>query len=464
MFLETVHSEGLAHVSYIVGDGEEAAVIDPRRDCHIYIEIAQRHGVRIAHVFETHRNEDYVVGSCDLARRTGADIHHGEALDFQYGHPVSEGDTFDLGDVRLRILETPGHTYESISVVLADTSFGDDPIGVFTGDALFIGDVGRTDFFPDKAEEVAGLLYDSLFEKLLPLGDGVILYPAHGAGSVCGDAMADREFSTLGYERRNNPALQVADREAFIRRKTAEIHYQPPYFRQMETYNRNGPPAMEYLPAPTPLSAEAFADACDDGLQVIDVRSPEAFAGAFVPGSLSLPLHMIPAYGGYFLGYERPIGLVAEDVSQVATAVRHLVRMGYDEVTCFLEGGLHAWETSGRTFGRIGRLTARELQERIAQGDSFTLLDVRKETEFQESRLEKATFLFLGHLPDKFDTLPKDRPVVTFCGSGRRAMVAASYLKMQGFEQVEDTLGSLAACKKVGCPLTGSDGNGEEET
>ncbi len=250
MFLEKVKSEGIAHLSYILGDGSEAVVIDPRRDCEVYINIADREGTRITRIFETHRNEDYVVGSQDLAHRTGATIHHGKGLDFSYGEDVSEGDSFELGDLRLTILETPGHTLESISIVVTDKNYGDDAVAVFTGDALFIGDVGRTDFYPDRAREVAGALYDSIFNKILPLGDQTILCPAHGAGSVCGDSMASREFSTLGHERLNNPVLQKTAREDFIEFKVNEHHYQPPYFRKMEEYNQHGPPPLDNLPNP----------------------------------------------------------------------------------------------------------------------------------------------------------------------------------------------------------------------
>jgi hydroxyacylglutathione hydrolase len=197
MFIETIRSEGLAHLSYLIGHGGKAAVIDPRRDFRIYIEKALGHGARIDCIFETHRNEDYVIGSPELSELTGAKIYHGTQLDFRYGNPAVEGDSFELGDLTLRVIETPGHTFESLSIVVMDRSTGNEPIGVFTGDALFIGDVGRTDFFPGGEEEMAGLLYDSIFKKLLPLGDHVILFPAHGAGSVCGESMAEREFSTL---------------------------------------------------------------------------------------------------------------------------------------------------------------------------------------------------------------------------------------------------------------------------
>ncbi|KJS30930.1 MAG: metallo-beta-lactamase [Desulfatitalea sp. BRH_c12] len=455
IFLEKVKSESLAHLSFIIGHDGKAAVIDPRRDCEVYVDIAQRNGARITHIFETHRNEDYVIGSRDLARRTGAAIFHGKNLNFAYGHPVSEGDTFVFGNIQLSILETPGHTFESISIVMKDKSTGDRPIGVFTGDALFIGSVGRTDFFPDRAREVAGLQYDSIFKKILPLGDQVILYPAHGAGSVCGSGMADREFSTLGYEKMFNPALQVPDREAFIDRKVAEKPHQPPYFRKMEEYNQQGnAPILDRLPKPPPQSPSQFSESAQQGAQILDLRSPEAFAGAFVPGSLAIPLEMVPAYGGYFLSYERPIGLIAHSYDEIETAVRFLIRMGYDQFSGFLSGGLHAWEVSGRDYDRIPAVHVKELSRRLKEKDAFTLLDVREEEELQEvGKFPGAHHIFLGDLPHKLDAVPKGKPVTTFCGSGMRAIIAASILKQNGFDVVEDSLGSMAACLEAGCPI-----------
>ncbi len=452
MFLHTVRSEGLAHLSYIVGDGGHAAVIDPRRDCDVYLRIARDEGCHVTHIFETHRNEDYVIGSTALAARTGADIYHGKELGFRYGNAVSDGDTFELGGARLTVLHTPGHTMESISLALADTGFSDRPVGVFTGDALFVGDVGRTDFFPDNAEEVAGLLYDSLHEKLLPLGDGVILYPAHGAGSVCGDAMASREFSTLGYEREANPRLQL-ERAEFVSFKVNEHHYQPPYFRKMEELNLEGAPVVAALPVPEPLPAEEFAAAMDEGALVIDLRSPEAAAGARVPGSLVIPLNMLPSFGGWFLPYDRPLALVVEYPDEAQTTVRYLHRLGYSEVAGYLEDGLHGWEVSGREFEAIPQITAQTLRDRLAAGEQFTLLDVRKKGEFEEGHLEGARHIYVGELPDRVDEVPEDGPVVTFCGSGRRAIIAASVLCRAGFESVENCLGSVRVCAALGCEI-----------
>ena len=407
MFLEAIKSPGLSHLSYIIGHQGRAAVIDPRRDCDIYVEMANRRGARIEYIFETHRNEDYVIGSVDLARMTGAQIYHGSRLDFQYGRPVANGDTFDLGNLRLQILETPGHTFESISIAVIDTGFGDDPVGVFTGDALFVGDVGRTDFFPDQAEAVAGLLYDSIFKKILPLGDQAILYPAHGAGSVCGAGMAEREFSTLGMERRCNPVLQKKERDDFIRFKLKEQHDMPPYFRRMEKYNQQGSaPSMGQLPVPKPLTAESFDDHVQSGAVILDVRSPEAIGGALIPGSLGIPLDMIPAFAGWFLPYDHDLLLVVDAYDEVETAFCYLTRIGYDRVIGFLDEGLHAWEISGRAYQTIPAVPTGELVRRIKQKEDFMLLDVRKNSEFHAARLPGAAHVYLGELPDNLHQDP----------------------------------------------------------
>ncbi|MBD3427179.1 MAG: MBL fold metallo-hydrolase [Candidatus Omnitrophica bacterium] len=453
MYLQKIKSEGLAHLSYFIGSGNVAAVVDPRRDHDIYERIAANKGMRITHIFETHRNEDYVIGSVSLAERTGARIFHGANMDFQYGTAVSDGETFELESVGLKVLETPGHTFESISIVLYDKKSGEDAVGVFTGDALFIGDVGRTDFFPDRKEEVAGLLHDSIFKKLVPLGEHVIIYPAHGSGSVCGAGLATREFSTIGYEIRNNPMLKM-NKEEFIRHKTQEKHPLPPYFKKMEEYNKNGAPEMCGLPLPAPMGAKEFTEAIEKkDMVVIDMRSPEAFAGAFIPGSLAIPLGMFPSYGGWFVSYDKPIGIVVENESQVDTAVRYLLRMGYDNIQAYLDKGLHEWETSGRKFDRVPAVHAEDLVERINRGEELTLLDVRKEGEFESGHLPKAVNIYLGDIEKHLDKVSKDRPVVTFCGSGRRAIIAASILKRNGYDKVEDCLGSIKACSAIGCPI-----------
>lgn len=453
MFLEKIKSEGIAHLSYMLGSGHQAVVIDPRRDIDVYLQIAREKSVNITHIFETHRNEDYVIGSIPLAQATGAEIFHGKGLEFSYGNTVSQGDHFKIDAVRLEILETPGHTFESISIAVYDPGFGDKAVGVFTGDALFVGDVGRTDFFPEQAQKVAGLLYNSLFEKILPLGDQAILYPAHGAGSVCGSGMASREFSTLGYERMFNPVLQKTNRDDFIRYKTTERHHLPPYFKTMEKYNQQGPP-LNHLAVTLPaLSVGSFQTQQQQGMQAVDTRSPEAIAGVYLPGTLAIPLKMLPAFAGWFLEYGRPIGLIVDSPDAMETAVQHLYRLGFDEVVGYLADGMHAWEVSGKTYDRIPAIHAKTLQKLIEIGENITILDVRSRDEYETGHLPNSLNIYVGHLPSKLSDIPKDKPIVTFCGSGRRAMIAASILKINGFEDVQDCLGSMEACLKVGCDV-----------
>jgi hydroxyacylglutathione hydrolase len=257
----------------------------------------------------------------------------------------------------------------------------------------------------------------------------------------------------MGFERKHNPVLQKTDRDEFIRYKTGENHFQPPYFRQMEKYNLEGAPPLNELPRPKPLSPDEFAQAMDDGMIPVDVRSPEAFAGAHVPGSFSLPLDMLPAFAGMFLDYDKPLGLVVEDNGQIDEAVRGLIRIGYDKVEAFLAGGLHAWETSGRRYDKVEAVHVADVEKRLDDGDDFTLLDVRSREEYQSGHLRNAVPIYVGELPSKLEQIPKDRPVTTFCGSGQRAMVAAAFLRRHGIEQVEDCLGSISACKNAECQV-----------
>lgn len=452
MFIRTFESPGLAHFSYLVGDAESAAVIDPRRDIDGYLAAADEEGVRVTHIFETHRNEDYVIGSTALAEATGAEIYHGhtDAHPFRYGNTAREGASFSFGNAVLRVLETPGHTLDSLSFVLCDKSYDTDTaLAVFTGDALFIGGVGRTDFYPDRAEEVAGLLYDSLFEKLLPLGDQCLVYPAHGAGSVCGAGLADRRFSTIGYEKVHNPALQARDRDAFIKMKCDEHHYQPPYFEQMETYNQQGASVLDRLPMPVPVDPVTLKAALDNGAQLLDTRSAEAFAGAHIPGSMGIPNDMVASFCGWFLSYQSDVYLVVPDREEIEEVVRTLHRLGFDRIKGYLKGGVSAWETSGRNFAAIPVVHASDLPDRGKQHDDI-LLDVRSQEEYDAERLANSRHLYAGEVVAKADELPRDVRITTFCGSGKRALVAASMLRRSGFERVEVCLGSMQAYKALG--------------
>lgn len=455
MFIETIKTDGLAHLSYVVGDGIVAAVIDPRRDVAIYQQIAQKNGVAITHVFETHRNEDLVTGSESLADRTGAVVLHGPTNEYQvpYAQTVREGERVQLGEASLTVLETPGHTLDSISIVLRHIETGDSPLCVFTGDALFINDVGRTDFYPDRADEVAGLLHDSLHHKLLPLGDQTIVYPAHGAGSVCGQKMANRDFSTIGYERRHSPRLSLA-RAEFIQAKIAEHHDYPPYFRKMEQINASiGPGPDRELRKPAPMSAEDFAGELENGLIAVDLRTAESFSGGHVPGSLALPVDMLTTFAGWLVPYKRRIGLIAAGPMQAERGARELARIGYDQVGGYLDDVITAWAVSGRSVGRVAAIEGPAFKQRHDGGPEFVLLDVRAKPEFDEGHLEDALHIYLGELPERVDELDPGSEIVTFCGSGQRALIAASVLKRAGFEKVTVNWGSMGACQSLGCRM-----------
>lgn len=451
MFIEKIKSDGLAHLSYLLGDGGEAAVVDPRRDCETYVEIAAARGCRITHVFETHRNEDLVSGAPILAGLTGAQIHHGPnpAGAVAYAGTVREGDAFRFGSLRLKVLETPGHTDDSLSFTIHDDDFGDDAVGVLTGDALFVGDVGRTDFYPDRAEEVAGLLYDSL-QKICALGDHVLVYPAHGAGSVCGDNMANREFTSVGYERRRNPMLQYERREDFIAAKLAEHHDRPPYFALMERLNLEGCDAAARVIRPPALDIEAFRESADE-CTVLDVRGIADYLGANLPGSLAIPCDMVPAFAGWLVDPEHKIVLVATDVIQAETAARHLARIGYDRIQGFLTAAMTGWAAQALPFGSVPVVDVREVARRVeAAPNDWTLLDVRKLSEIGDGIVPGAHPVFLGDLPKKCGTLDPEGSYTVMCASGARATIGASVLRCAGFSDVSVFLGSMGAWKASG--------------
>lgn len=456
MLLNTISSKGLAHHSYLVGDQAECAVIDPSRDVDRYLDAAAAAGCRISLVFETHRNEDYISGAQDLARRTGAVVWRGESPDYNvpYARVISEGQAFGFGDVRLTTLRTPGHTDDSISIVLRHLATGDDPIGVFTGDALFVGDVGRADFYPDRAREVAGLLHDSL-QKLLTLGDSAIVYPAHGAGSVCGSGMARRELTTIGYERANNPKLQL-DRDAFIQAKLGEHHEMPPYFRRMEQANAHGPSPLERLPDVQATTVNAASEALERGAQLLDLRNDQAIAGASIREAIAVPSDMLASFGGWFLRDDRPIVLLLDRSSDLQEVVRTLVRLGYDDVSASVAGGFEAWSTAARPVQPIDGLDVHELKRRLASREPPVLLDVRAPDEFESGHIESARHVYVGRVAEAVDSLRTARQIVTFCGTGRRALIAAAALRRLGLDDVAVCWGSMKAWKAAGYPVTGA--------
>jgi len=452
MIFERIKSEGLAHLSYLIGSGDEAIVIDPRRDCQVYFDLARSKGMTIKYIFETHRNEDYVIGSLELEKLTGAGIYHGSGVDFKYGNIIKkDGQEFGFGALKLTAMHTPGHTDESMSYVLTDPDAGKEPIMVFTGDALFVGDVGRTDLYgPEEAPRLAANLYDSIFNKILPLGDGVILCPAHGAGSLCGGIISDREYSTLGLERIQNPVLQKTEKEEFVKFKLEESLEFPPYFKKMEKYNLQGPPLLQGLSVPKLLSPEEFKTEIEKGAVVVDTRMPHSFGGAHIKGSYSIWLGGLPSFAGWMLPSDKPILLVLEEKEQLETAVRYLVRLGYDNIRGFLNGGIAAWYMEALQIDSFNLISVHDLKARIEKDEEIVILDVRSNEEWEAGHIEGARHIYVGHVEDNLDKIPKECPIVVYCGSARRSNIAASILKKHGYNKVYNVLGSMVAWKSAG--------------
>lgn len=450
MLFRRFESEGLAHYSYIIGDGTGAAVIDPRRDIGDYLAAAAEAGTAIRLVLETHRHEDFVSGARHLAARTGAAHFHGDAgLDYEHGAPASDGQRWTLGGLTLETLATPGHTPGSVSYLAREP--GGEPWMVFTGDALFAGDVGRTDLLGmDRARELAGTLHDSIFGRILPLGDGVLMWPAHGAGSSCGAGIASRERTTLGLERRLNPKLQMAGREEFIDAVAKELP-RPSYFREMERVNLAGGPAAE-LPVLEPLAPDEFAGWLADA-QVLDARPAAAFAAAHVPGALSAWPDGVASYAGWFLDFDRPVALVA-GAGQERIIQRRLARLGFERLVGFLAGGIVAWLTAGRAAAATRTVTVDRLCEELDEGGDAVILDVRgREEAAAAGEIPGARLVPLTELADRLDELDREEELTVFCGTGLRSMIAASLLEQRVFRRVRVALGGLRGWRSRSCPV-----------
>lgn len=451
MLFKKIESEGLAQFSYIIGDKGEAVVIDPRRDCDIYIEETSKRGFRIGDILETHRNEDYLTGSLELKARTGANVWHADSqLSYRYGQPVQDDQTWKVGGLKLKAIHSPGHTLGSMSYLLHDHN--GFPWIIFTGDSLFAGDVGRVDLLGvGKSEKMAGLLYDTIFDKLLPLGDELIVCPAHGSGSVCGAAIDERAWTTIGFERSHNPKLQLKDKGEFVANLPKELE-RPPYFLRMEKLNIEGPPLLNTLPSPSPLRPVDFSEKAREG-SVVDTRSELAFGAAHIPGSLSIWMDGLPNFAGWFLPYEKP-ALLVNETNDSRRAVTYLIRMGYDDIAGYLSGGMLAWHKSGLQSGSINMITVQKLCHKLDQKENFLILDVRSREELiTEGEITGAQHIHITQIPNHVDDIPRNRPVYIFCGSGLRSTIAASLLRRLGWENLTVVLGGIAGWNSITCPI-----------
>lgn len=460
MFFKQFYLGCLAQASYLIGDGGEAAVVDPRRDVDEYLEEARRQGLSIRHVIETHLHADFVSGHRELAARTGAKIYFGAKAGAQFEHvAVREGDELRLGRVVLRFLETPGHTPESISVVVIDRAKSEEPEAVLTGDTLFIGDVGRPDLLGARmsAAELAAMLYDSLHGKLLKLPDATRVYPAHGAGSLCGRNISSETSSSIGEQRRFNYALQPMSREDFIRMTTTDLPEAPAYFSRDVAINRGGAGELDLLPEPPDLPPDAVGRMQKEGAVVLDTRPAAQYGTAHVPGSLHIGLGgQFASWAGALIPAEAPIVLVAEDPEQVREARLRLARVGLENVVGALEGGIEAWEASGRPLASVEQIAVDELERRLAEGESLEIVDVRRPMEWQSGHIAQARHLPLNDLPRRAAELSPGDPVAVVCAGGYRSSIATSLLEQKGLRRLTNVVGGMSAWSTAGLPTVTS--------
>ncbi|MDX2140204.1 MAG: MBL fold metallo-hydrolase [Chloroflexota bacterium] len=445
MLLKYFYDETLAQASYLVGCTKtgEALVIDPMRDIQPYLSAAAHHGLRITHIADTHIHADYVSGARELGAATGAMVYLSDMGDehWKYGYAndrnvilVRDGDRFMVGNIQIDVLYTPGHTLEHIAFVVTDTAAANEPIGVFTGDFMFVGDVGR----PDLLEEAAGMvgtkepgarLQFATLQRFKALPDYLQIWPAHGAGSACGKALGAIPSTTLGYEKRFNPAFQIDDENTFVKWLLDGQPEAPWYFAQMKKVNKLGPALLRDIPTPRHLTTADLPDIGNDA-QIIDLRSRAAFTRGHLHGSFSVPATdtMFSTYVGWFVDFNRPVYLVVNADDDVAALLVALRAIGVDEII-----GYFTPEVLANNSELLPTISAQTLHERI---DTVTILDVRGKTEFCAEHIMGARHLQLGQLARRLAEIPRDRTVITQCASGYRSHIAASWLQAHGFEHV----------------------------
>jgi glyoxylase-like metal-dependent hydrolase (beta-lactamase superfamily II)/rhodanese-related sulfurtransferase len=441
----------LAHASYMVGSEGVAAVIDPQRDVEIYLEAARRHGVEIRFVIETHLHADFVSGHLELAARTGAEIALGKKARPAFpAIAITDGEALAFGKCLLHFLETPGHTPESISILVTDLDRGDEPFAILTGDTLFLGDVGRPDLSDENTpEELAGMLYDSLHEKILPLDDELLVYPAHGAGSLCGRQISSDRCTTLGVQKRTNYACQPMAREEFVRMMTTDLPARPGYFAHDVEMNRAGAAPLAAKEPLPPMTAEAVEAAKAAGAVVLDTRPGIQFAACHVPGSLHIALGgQFASWAGAVLGLDRDVVLVCEEESKIEEARTRLARVGIERVIGYLDGGVLAYPREGRELAQLPLLTVTGLKEMLNTGD-VALVDVRNPGEYREGVIEGARQIPLGGLAARIPEIDRAKTVVLHCKGGYRSSIAASILLAAGFPNVMNLTGGYDAWKTM---------------
>jgi hydroxyacylglutathione hydrolase len=462
VILKQFYLNCLAHASYAIGDEQTAvaAIVDPQRDVDRYLEFAAEHQLEIKHVLLTHLHADFVAGHLELRDRVGATIYLGARAQAGYAFtPLSDGSTVEFGRVLLKALETPGHTPESISILVYDLAGSvSEPHAVLTGDTLFVGDVGRPDLRAAlgwSASDLGGMLFHSLQSKLLPLPDASLVYPAHGAGSLCGKAISKETVSTMGEQRRSNYALQPMTREQFIELITADQPEAPPYFTYDAVLNSKERPTLEQALERQlkPLELDGLRELQGRGAQVLDTREPEEFATAHFAGSINIGLSgQYATWAGTVLSREHSIVVVANPGREYESAVR-LGRIGFDHVVGYLDDGMRSLELHPELTAKTERLSAPLASELFLSAEPPLLIDVRTPGERQQKFIDGSLSIPLNHLLQRMEELPRNRPLLLYCAGGYRSSIAASLLQKEGFARVREIAGGMAAWEAAKLPV-----------
>ncbi|MGD9017477.1 MAG: rhodanese-like domain-containing protein [Desulfobacterales bacterium] len=453
MYFKQIAVEGMGCLSYLIGCpvAKVACVVDPKRDVQDYIELARKNDMTITHVFETHVHADHVSGNRELKSRTGAKTHFCEGSPVAFDHvAVREGDIFEFGNAKLEILKTPGHTPHAMSILVTDRSRGEEPWLVLTGDCLFVGDVGRPDLAGEEliGEQVDNL-YRSLYGKLGRLPESVEVFPAHGEGSLCGKGMSAKSSSTIGFEKRNNPVLDMEE-SAFKSIFSASFPERPKSFTHIIETNKEGAPLLERCPVSRDLSPDQVRARLDAGATVLDARDTAAFGGVHIPGSINIGLAKQTAnWIGMVIDPTAELILVVADETAYNAMCTHLHRIGYDNISGYLYGGIAAWQEAGYPIRHLWQISAETLKEKMG-GNHRLLIDVRTPAEWQAGHVEGAKHVPLTALLNAPPDFPKNEEIIAMCGIGYRGNIAASYLEGLGYSHIHSLAGGMKAWLSAG--------------
>ena len=457
MYFKQITAEGLGCLSYLIGcpAAQMACVVDPKRDVQDYIDIARENGMQITHIFETHIHADHVSGNMELKSRTGADIYllKDSPVDYQF-KGVEEGDQFEIGNVRLEIIKTPGHTPHSISILVTDKTRSDSPWLVLTGDCLFVGDIGRPDLAgKELIDEQVANLFDSLYNKLGRLPESMEVFPAHGQGSLCGKGMSAKSNSTIGFEKSNNSILNLS-KDDFVKTMSATFPERPKSFNHIIETNKIGPPLLERCPVTRDLSPLQVKDYLERGAVLLDTRDNASFGGVHIPGSINIGFAKQTAnWIGMVIEPGAELIMVTADEQKYDAMCVELHRIGYDNIIGYLYGGITSWQEAGYPISQLWQISTAKLNDKLNANHYKHFLDVRTTDEWNLFRIKEAEHYPLAELLKKAPDISKDEEIIVTCGVGYRGNIAASFLQSKGFEHVHSLAGGMKAWINAGFPI-----------